>query len=160
VSGDFYSYKAKLHTPASLADVLEKDYFPMPKGKSLYLTEYEWRMVVTALRQCGPNEPQATPGGIDQRDRFGMCAAPSSEWEAIAKREGAARHRAERKAAAYKEALRQISEYRQVLSVRLRKQIYVCAVCGDSPHQGSCFVGKLLKDEVQPPATQSEGSKT
>ena len=38
------------HTPASLADVLERDYFPMPDGKNLYLNEYEWRMVVEALR--------------------------------------------------------------------------------------------------------------
>ena len=38
------------HTHASLADVLEKDYFPMPDGAKLYLNEYEWRMVVEALR--------------------------------------------------------------------------------------------------------------
>jgi len=44
------------HTPASLADVLEKQYFPKPGvgGKQLYLSEYEWRMVIGALRH-GPN---------------------------------------------------------------------------------------------------------
>ena len=38
------------HTPRSLADVLERDYFPMPDGAKLYLSEYEWRMVIDALR--------------------------------------------------------------------------------------------------------------
>jgi hypothetical protein len=51
--------KSNLHTPTSLADVLERDYFPMPTGKSLYLSEYEWKMVVAALRGCtGPNSEQ------------------------------------------------------------------------------------------------------
>ncbi len=38
------------HTATSLADVLERDYFPMPEGKSLFLAEHEWRLVIGALR--------------------------------------------------------------------------------------------------------------
>jgi hypothetical protein len=38
------------HTPTSLADVLEKQYSPMQGGAKLYLSEYEWRMVIAALR--------------------------------------------------------------------------------------------------------------
>ena len=45
---------AEQHTPSSLADVLERDYFPMPHGARLYLNEYEWRMVIAALRAAPP----------------------------------------------------------------------------------------------------------
>ena len=44
-----------MHTPQSLADVLERDYFPMPDGAKLYLAEHEWKMVITALR-ASPSE--------------------------------------------------------------------------------------------------------
>jgi hypothetical protein len=43
-----------MHTPQSLADVLERDYFPMPDGAKLYLAEHEWRMVIDALRASPP----------------------------------------------------------------------------------------------------------
>ena len=43
-----------MHTPQSLADVLERDYFPMPDGAKLYLAEHEWKMVITALRASPP----------------------------------------------------------------------------------------------------------
>jgi hypothetical protein len=61
-----------MHTPQSLADVLERDYFPMPSGSTkpsakrygakLYLTEHEWRMVIAALR--------ASPPEAEQRDKI------------------------------------------------------------------------------------------
>lgn len=53
-----HSYTAKQHTAASLADMLERDYFPQPGvgGKKLYLCEHEWRLVIDALRSCGPND--------------------------------------------------------------------------------------------------------
>ena len=54
------------HTPSSLADVLERDYFPMPYGKNLYLNEYECKMVIAALR--------ATPPSSDSN-----AVAPSSD---------------------------------------------------------------------------------
>lgn len=40
------------HSPQSLADVLERDYFPTTSslGKNLYLSYDEWRMVIDALR--------------------------------------------------------------------------------------------------------------
>lgn len=47
------------HTPASLADVLERDYFPMSGGKSLYLAEHEWRMVIAALRSESASDRRA-----------------------------------------------------------------------------------------------------
>jgi hypothetical protein len=55
MSGDFYSYTAK-----ELGDMLERDYFPTRGvgGKQLYLGEHEWRLVIDALRQCGPNDTQ------------------------------------------------------------------------------------------------------
>jgi hypothetical protein len=53
-----------MHTPQSLADVLERDYFPRPSGSTkpsaerygakLYLTDHEWRMVIAALRASPP----------------------------------------------------------------------------------------------------------
>ena len=43
------------HTAASLADMIERDYFPMPRGKNLYLSEHEWTLVLKALRGGGPN---------------------------------------------------------------------------------------------------------
>lgn len=52
------------HTPASLADVLERDYFPMPDGKNLYLNEYEWRMVVAALRSHEADDEVSIPLGL------------------------------------------------------------------------------------------------
>ena len=41
-----------MHTPQSLADMLERDYFPpnSSQGKNLYLVYDEWRMVIDALR--------------------------------------------------------------------------------------------------------------
>ena len=44
------SHSTKQHTAASLADVLEKDYFPMIGGAKLYLSEHEWRLIIAALR--------------------------------------------------------------------------------------------------------------
>ena len=46
-----------MHTPQSLADVLERDYFPMPDGAKLFLAEHEWRMVIAALRASPPEAP-------------------------------------------------------------------------------------------------------
>ena len=41
-----------IHSPQSLADMLERDYFPTTSslGKNLYLAYDEWRMVIDALR--------------------------------------------------------------------------------------------------------------
>ena len=40
------------HSPQSLADMLERDYFPPNSslGKNLFLAYDEWRMVIEALR--------------------------------------------------------------------------------------------------------------
>ena len=56
------------YTPQDLADVLERDYFPMPNGKTLYLNEYEWKMVIAALR-ASPFET-ATEKRIDVADVY------------------------------------------------------------------------------------------
>ena len=55
-----HSNTANEHTPASLADMLEKDYFSKPGvgGKSLFLTEHEWLMVIHALRLTATSVPE------------------------------------------------------------------------------------------------------
>jgi hypothetical protein len=67
-----------MHTPQSLADVLERDYFPMPSGSTkpsakrygakLYLAEHEWRMVIAALR-ASPPEAEGPPADLVARCR-------------------------------------------------------------------------------------------
>ena len=47
--------RADRYTAKELADMLVKDYFPMPRGASLYLSAHEWQMVVDALRSSGPS---------------------------------------------------------------------------------------------------------
>ena len=83
------------HTPASLADVLERDYFPMPEGAKLYLAEHEWRMVVNALRSASApqSEKPAIPEGWKLVPMLGTrvsanhpvtCLNPEPTFEVVA----------------------------------------------------------------------------
>ena len=50
-------HDAHLHTAASLADVLEKDY-ALSEGAQLFLSGHEWGLVVAALRAATPNRAE------------------------------------------------------------------------------------------------------
>jgi plasmid maintenance system antidote protein VapI len=59
-SGEFWS---NLHAALQvhLRVGRERDYFPMPKGAKLWLSEYEWRMVVDALRKASGSPATSRP---------------------------------------------------------------------------------------------------
>ena len=63
-----------MHTPQSLADVLERDYFPPDSslGKNLFLSHGEGRMVIEALR-AQRAEVDATD--MVPRSRYDACNA-------------------------------------------------------------------------------------
>ena len=73
------SQGTKEHTASSLADVLEKHYFPMLGGAQLYLSEHEWRLVLSALKNA-----DAVPQGLEtgspkhSRDMPPAESAPSA----------------------------------------------------------------------------------
>ncbi len=73
----------KLHTAASLADVLEKDY-SLAYGQTLFLSGHEWGLVVAALRsEIG--EPNLIHGLKEAQKIIGTGNA-RSDWFSIEKR--------------------------------------------------------------------------
>ena len=65
------------HSPQSLADMLERDYFPPNSslGKNLYLAYDEWRMVIDALRAQRAEGFTTVSAGGQNRMNMGMGAA-------------------------------------------------------------------------------------
>ena len=78
----------ELHTPASLADVLERDYFPIPDGAKLYLNEYEWRMVIAALRASSIPGEESVVGELEliayahEREHEIRCDGKGNQFDA------------------------------------------------------------------------------